>query len=224
MERTVLGISTSPRAGGNSDLLLKEALRGAESVGGRTEYVALRGLSIAPCYSCGRCRTLGRCQVQDDFQPLFEKMLAADRLVVALPIYFMAVPAQAKALIDRCQCLWSRKYVLKEPLYPAGRRDRRGLVMAVGGSTSRKMFDSVRLTMKYYLDVLEVGYFANLFVNRVDGKGDIARHPTALREAYHLGAALASFSGPMPEGSIDVFLSGEAGGSPAGRPSRREGG
>ena len=217
MQRTVLGISTSPRGGGNSDLLVQEALRGAESVGGRAEYVALRQLTIAPCYACGRCRETGRCRFDDDYQRVFDRMLAADRIVMAVPIYFMTVPAQAKALIDRCQCLWSRKYVLKQPLYPDGPRDRRGLVIAVGGSTSRKMFDSIRLTMKYYFDVLEVGYFANLFVNRVDGRGDIRKHPTALKEAYHLGSALGSFSGPMPQGSIDVFLSGAA---PEDRPVR----
>ena len=208
MARKVLGISTSPRAGGNTDLLLKGALRGAESVGATPEYLTLRDYTFSPCVECNHCYRTGVCRIDDEFQEVFGKMLEADRIVFATPVFFMTVPAQAKMLIDRCQCLWSRKYVLKEPLWPTGERDRRALVIAVGGSTSKKMFESVRLTMRYYLDVLDVKYFANLFVNRVDARGDILKHPTAVREAFHLGSALASFEGPAPSGPLDVSLFG----------------
>ncbi|MGB2755441.1 MAG: flavodoxin family protein [Phycisphaerae bacterium] len=202
----VLGISTSPRADGNSDRLLKEALRGAEDAGGRTEYFSLRGFTIAPCAECNACHKTGLCRVQDDFQAVFEKLLSADRLVFATPIFFMTVSAQAKLLIDRCQCLWARKYVLKAPLFPEGSRDRRGLVIAVGGSRSKKMFESVALTMKYWFDALEIGYFANLFVNRADARGDILERPQALEEAFRLGRALATPGEPMPEKPFNVTL------------------
>ncbi len=210
MERTVLGISTSPRAEGNTDLLLKESLRGAESVGAETEYLTLRGLRINPCVECNHCHTTGLCRIQDDFQHVFERVLAADRIVFASPVFFMAVTAQAKLLIDRCQCLWSRKYVLKEPMFGLGERDRRALVISVGGSRSRKMFECIGLTMKYYFDALETAYFANLFVNQVDERGAVLEHPSAMREAFHLGRALASFDGPMPDEPLDVALLGTA--------------
>jgi len=206
MALKVLGISTSPRADGNSDRLLKEALRGAEDAGGRTEYFSLRGLSIAPCVECNACHKNGVCRVQDSFQAVFEKLLSADRLVFATPIFFMAVSAQAKLLIDRCQCLWARKYVLRAPLFPEGSRDRRGLVIAVGGSRSKKMFQSVALTMKYWFDALDITYSANLFVNQVDGAGDIRRHPRALAEARRLGAALADANAPLPARPTEVKL------------------
>jgi multimeric flavodoxin WrbA len=206
MSLQVLGISTSPRADGNSDRLLKEALRGAEDAGGRTEYFSLRGFTIAPCVECNSCHKTGLCRVEDGFQAVFEKLLSADRLVFATPIFFMTVSAQAKLLIDRCQCLWARKYVLKAPLFPEGRRDRRGLVIAVGGSRNTKMFDSVALTMKYWFDALEIDYFANLFVNQVDGAGDIRRHPRALAEARRLGAALADANAPVPAKPAEVKL------------------
>jgi NAD(P)H-dependent FMN reductase len=213
MALKVLGISASPREGGNSDLLLREALAGAEAAGAKPESIALRGLSIAPCAECNACARTGLCRIQDDYQAVMAQMLEADRLIFATPVFFMAVSAQAKLLIDRGQCLWSRKYVLKQPLYPEP-RDRRGLVIAVGGSKSRKMFDSIRLTMKYYFDAIGCAYAANLFVNQVDGRGEIRGHPAAMAAARRLGGTLVAE--PAPPGDPEtVELSGCAGGRSA---------
>jgi len=202
----VLGISTSPRKRSNSDLLLREALRGAESAGAATDYVTLRDVAFGPCEACGACARTGRCRIDDPFQDVFEKMLAADRLVFATPVFFAAICAQGKRLIDRCQCLWSRKYLLKEPLFPGGPRDRRALVIAVAGSRGKRMFDGIRLTMKYWFDSLEMTYAANLFVNQVDAAGAVLRHPRATAEALRLGAALADADTPAPETPTDVEL------------------
>ncbi len=90
-----LGISTSPRIKGNSDLLLREALAGAESAGANTEYIRLSDYNIAPCIECNTCYTTGTCKIQDDFQQLLKKMLDADRLVFATPIFLWpSVPRQ----------------------------------------------------------------------------------------------------------------------------------
>jgi len=206
MAMKVLGISASPRAEGNSERLLQEALAGAAEAGAETELFPLRGLTISPCVACNACHKTGRCRIEDSFQTAFAKMLEADRLILATPVFFMAVSAQAKLLIDRCQCLWARKYVLRQPLYPQGERDRRAMVIAVGGSKSRKMFDSIALTMKYWLDALGAAYFANLFVNGVDARSDVLKHPQALAEAQRLGRALATPGEPMPEKPLTVEL------------------
>jgi len=188
----VLGISTSPRVDGSSDLLLRQALAGAESTGASTEYISLRNFKIAPCTECNDCYTTGKCRVEDDFQLILQKMLDTDRLIFATPIFFMTVCAQAKALIDRCQCLWANKHILKKPLFSPARPDRRAMVIAVGGSKSTKMFESIHLTMKYWLDVLEFNYAAELFVNQIEEPARIEQHPTALNDAYRLGRELAS--------------------------------
>ena len=205
MSIKVLGISTSPRRDSNSDLLLQQALAGAEAAGAETEYIRLRNFNIAPCVECNSCFKQGTCRVEDDYQMLSSKMLEADRLIFATPIFFMTLCAQAKTLIDRCQCLWAHKYVLKQPLITAG-RDRRAMVIAVGGSKSKKMFDSVRLTAKYFLDVLEMNYTANLFVNDIDEPGQIKKHPSAMDEAFRLGRELASTDTPPPEKPITIEL------------------
>jgi len=210
MPLKVLGISTSPREGGNSDILLGEALAGAAAAGARAEYLSLRTLSIAPCSECNACARTGVCRIQDDYHEVLRKMLAADRLVIATPVFFMGPCAQAKLLIDRCQCLWSRKYVLKQPVAPDGPPDRRALVIAVGGSKSKKMFESVRLTMKYWFDALGCAYAANLFVNQVDERGRVRSHPEAMKEAFRLGRALAGV-GPLPEQPETVELFGPPG-------------
>jgi len=202
----VLGISASPRAGGNSDLLLHKALAGAQSAGADIEYVHLCDLNIAPCIECNSCFKTGECATKDDYQLILKKMLDADRLVFATPIFFMTVCAQAKILIDRCQCLWAHKYVLKKPLIETQGRDRRAMVIAVGGSKSKNMFDSIRLTMKYYLDVLDMKYAANLFVNKMEEPGQIKKHPNALNEAFRLGAELVTTETPPPEKPIDIEL------------------
>ena len=205
MNIKVLGISTSPRIKGNSDLLLRRALTGAESAGASTEYVRLHDYKISPCIECNACYTTGICKVQDDYQQLQKKILDADRIIFATPIFFMTVCAQAKMLIDRCQCLWAYKYVLKKDINTAG-HDRRAMVIAVGGSRSKKQFECIRLTMKTYFDSLQVYYAANLFVNKIDALGDIEKHPSALNEAFRLGSLLAATDSPPPQKSIDIEL------------------
>ena len=189
MSVKVLGISASPRLEGNSDLLLRQALAGAESTTAETEYIRLCDLNLAPCTECNFCYESGKCRIDDDYQMLSSKMLETDRMIFATPIFFMTVCAQAKILIDRCQCLWAHKFVLKQPLITTG-RDRRAMVIAVGGTKGTKMFESIRLTMKYYLDVLDMRYTANLFVNKVDALGQIKKHASAMNEAFRLGREL----------------------------------
>ena len=197
MNLKVLGISASPRVEGSSDLLLRQALAGAASTGASTEYIGLRDFSIAPCDESNACYATGKCRIQDDFQIVLQKMFDADRLVFATPVFFMTVCAQAKLLIDRCQCLWAHKYVLKKPLFTT-ERDRRAVVIAVGGSKSKKMFESIHLTMKYWFDVLEFNYVADLFVNQIEDPSRIKQHPTALKDAYRLGLELVTAEIPPP--------------------------
>jgi multimeric flavodoxin WrbA len=206
MALKVIGISASPRLNSNSDLLLRRALAGVESAGAKIEYLRLADYKIAPCIECNSCYKTGVCVVKDDYHIVSAKMLDADRLIFATPIFFMTVCAQAKALIDRCQCLWAHKFVLKKPLINTTGRDRRAMVIAVGGSKSKKMFDSIRLTMKYFFDVLDINYAANLFVNKVEDPGQIKNHPSAMEQAFALGQKLVAPDTPPPQKPLDIEL------------------
>lgn len=192
----VLGISTSPRVRGNTDLLLDEALRGAKSKGGKVEKVLLSDLRISPCLECDRCFQKGECVIQDGMQVLYKKFITSNRLVFASPIYFMAHCAQAKMAIDRCQALWARKYILKKPLFkktphPA----RKGLFISVGGTRGKKVFSGARVTMKYFFEVLEMEYGGDLLYERIDEKGAILNHPSAMKETFRAGRELAEEKG-----------------------------
>jgi multimeric flavodoxin WrbA len=195
MKKKVLGISTSPRKNGNSDLLLKKALKGAESMGAKVEYINLNDYKLNPCIECNSCYITGKCVIKDDYQELLEKLLNTERLIFATPVFFMSVCAQAKMLIDRGQCLWAKKYILKQEIITPP-RDRRAMVIAVGGSKSTKQFECIRWTFKSYFDSLDIRYVSGLFVGKVDESGAIEKHPIAFDEAYKLGSSLTADTPP----------------------------
>lgn len=201
----VLGISTSPRRNGNSEKLLRQALAGAESAGAEVDCIRLSDFKVGPCIECNSCYTTGVCALEDDYGEVLGRMLDADRLIFAMPMFFMSACAQAKMLIDRGQCLWAAKYILKKSPVGEG-EDHRAMVIAVGGSKSKKQFDCIRLMMKTYLDSLGVRYESNLFVNQVDEAGDIEKHAAAMDEAFKLGSALALRQCIERDKPVDVEL------------------
>ena len=187
----VLGICGSPRREGNTELLLREFLRACRDAGSEVEEVFLRDLKITPCLEIYACRKDGRCPIHDDMESLYPKLVEADVVALASPIFFYSVSAQAKALIDRCQAMWAKKYLLKQPIAPA-KPQRKGVFLAVGGSKGSKIFDGPLLTMKYFFDALDVTFYRSLLFRSIDSKGEILEHPTALAEAYALGKELVS--------------------------------
>ena len=184
----VLGILGSPRRGGNTEILLDEALRGANEHGGSCEKIVLRNLKIAPCLEIYKCREAGICAIQDDMQELFAKLVEAERLIIASPIFFYSVTALAKAMIDRCQSLWAKKYILNLPVSPVA--DRNGAFISVAATRGKKLFDGVRLTIKYFFDAIDVSYSDELLVRGADAKGEVMNQAEALKAAYELGRRL----------------------------------
>ncbi len=186
----VLGIAGSPRRGGNTDLLLAEVLKGAASRGAEVKTIVLNDLDITPCQHCDACQKKGECRIRDDMRMVYRQLEQADRLVLASPIHFMAVTAQMKAMIDRCQALWARKYVLK--MTPLGnRRERKGLFVSVGGRKVADMFEPALAVVKALFRVLDITYVGALTYPGIDEKGTIAKHPDALKQAFLAGQKLA---------------------------------
>ncbi len=102
MKKKVLVISASPRKGGNSDLLCDALIRGAQEAGSLTEKISLRDKNLHPCNACETClENGGICAQEDDMAEILEKMIAADVIVMATPVYFYSMSAQIKMLIDR---------------------------------------------------------------------------------------------------------------------------
>lgn len=98
----ILAISSSPRKGGNSDVLCDEFLKGAAENGHITEKISLAEKNIAPCLACYGCMETHKCVLKDDMAETISAMKAADIIVLASPVYFYSISAQMKAMIDRC--------------------------------------------------------------------------------------------------------------------------
>ena len=103
MSKNILILSSSPRRGGNSDTLCDEFMRGAIESGNQVEKIFLRDKNIHPCTGCSVCSRYKKpCPQKDDVAEVIEKMLAADVIVMGTPVYFYAMSAQMKMMIDRC--------------------------------------------------------------------------------------------------------------------------
>ena len=189
----MLGLFGSPRRGGNTDLLLEEMLKGAQSRGARIERVFLSDWDISDCREYRICETTGNCVIQDQMQELYPKLMDADYIILASPIFFYGITAQAKGMIDRCQALWARKYILKESFRGKEKSaQRRGWFLSVGGSGGAKVFEGAILTVRYFFDALDVVYSGELTFRKIDTKGAIKKHPTALQEAFQAGQRLVT--------------------------------
>lgn len=107
MSKNVLILSGSPRKGGNSDLLCDEFMRGAQEAGHNVEKIRVSEKKIAPCSACYYCRqSEGVCAYKDDMAEVLQKMIDADVIVLASPVYFYSIDAQLKAVIDRTVARW----------------------------------------------------------------------------------------------------------------------
>ncbi|MBE6380374.1 MAG: flavodoxin family protein [Lentisphaerae bacterium] len=100
MSKKILVIASSPRRNGNSEILCDAFIAGAAAAGNQVEKVTLAGKKINFCSACYACHT-GTCVFQDDAPAVIQKMLEADVIVLATPVYFYTMCAQLKALIDR---------------------------------------------------------------------------------------------------------------------------
>ena len=189
----VLGIAGSPRRGGNTDLLLAEVMKGAVSQGAEVKTVILNNLKITPCQHCDACLATGRCRIDDDMQMIYRELEEANRVVLASPIQFMGPTAQMKLMIDRCQALWARKYVLNIP--PLGtKQERKGLFISVGALKTANLFEPALTIVKSLFKVLDITYAGELVFPGIDEKGAITKHPEALRQAFVTGQKLVAKS------------------------------
>ncbi len=185
----VLGIEGSPRKGGNSDLLLDAFLEGAKSKGARVEKLMISDLKIAPCDEGNSCHKTGVCRIKDDMQWIYDKLLNADHLVISTPTFFMGPPAQLKCLIDRCQALWARRFLLKKALRP-DEKGHNGFLLAAAAFDKKEAFAASKNIMKALYYVLGFKYKGELFIGGVDKKGDVKTKKDAMDRAFKMGAGL----------------------------------
>lgn len=187
----IVAIYGSPRRKGNSAALLAKAVDGAKTAGAAVDEIVLRDHKISPCLEIYGCKKDGECAIKDDFQAVRDRILSASGLIIATPIFFYTVSAHVKILMDRCQSLWVRKYWIDKVPYGQWVPRRKGLVIGVGATKGKKLFDGMLLTMKYFFDVLDMTIWDSLLYRGLDYEGDIHQHPEYLDEARQRGFAFA---------------------------------
>lgn len=187
----IVAIYASPRRNGNSATLLTEAIRGAKDAGASVDPIVLRDKRISPCLEIYGCKKNGECVIRDDFQGVRDRLLAADGLMIATPVFFYTVSAHLKLLMDRCQSLWVKKYWIDNVPFGRWTPKRKGLVIAVGATQGKKLFDGLLLTMKYFFDVFDAELVEPLLFRGLDFEGDAVGHPEYMEAAYRGGRAFA---------------------------------
>jgi len=189
--KSILALYGSPRKRGNTSVLLERAVRGALDGGASVEEIFLRDLSISPCLEIYACRKAGRCSIRDDFDPLRDKLLSCDALMLASPIFFYSVSAHTKIFMDRCQEFWSKKYLIDQAPFGLRTPTRKALFVSAGATRGSKLFDGVLLPMRYFLDTLDMELWESLLYRGRDGPSDVLDHPEYMEETYRMGKELA---------------------------------
>jgi arsenate reductase (thioredoxin) len=173
----VLGLQGSPRKKGNTRFLLSEFLDEAKRLGANTQMIEVCQKKIEPCMEYILCEKKGICPIDDDMKhEIYPLLRKADVIVAATPIFFYNTTAQLKALIDRSQTLWARKYKLH--LTDPNRKWRRGYTLAVGATRGKNLFEGLHLTMKYFYDAVGAEYAGSLTYREIEKPGDMERHAT----------------------------------------------
>lgn len=178
-----LALACSPRKNGNTAILATHALESSGAAGCQTELLYLKNYKSEPCLACGGCDDTGECILEDDAKLLYDKILAADRLILAAPIFSMGINGQAKMFIDRSQKFWARKYLLNERVITeSDRPERRGIYLSCAGSHHANVFAGALQVVKYFFLMLEIKLIASLCYDDVDEPGAILKKPGAMEE------------------------------------------
>jgi len=187
MTKSILIFKGSPRKNGNSSYLAERTAAGARDAGATVETVFLHDLDIRPCDACDSCaETEGVCIIKDDMQTIYPKLLQADAIVMASPIYWFTISAQLKLCIDRwygLQAAGWKKMGGKEVglVLTYGDTD----LVSSGGINAIKTFES----MFRFLRMEIVGKVYGT-ANEV---GDVQKKPELMQQAYQLGRRLGAY-------------------------------
>lgn len=179
MSKKVLILSGSPRKGGNSDLLCDEFSRGAVEAGNEVEKIFLVDKKINYCRGCGVCNTTHRCVMKDDMVEILQKMVVADVIVMATPVYFYTMNGQMKTLIDRTVPQYTE--ISNKDFY---------YIVAAADDSHANMEKTLEGFRGFAQDCLEGAVEKGvIYGTGAWNIGDIKNKP-AMREAYEAGKAV----------------------------------
>lgn len=170
----ILGLSCSPRKQGNTEILVGEVLDGARNEGAEVELFSVSGKDIRPCDGCQTCISTGECHIDDDTQVIYQKLVEADGIIFGTAIYFYAMTAQAKAIMDRT-------YSLRRPSFRL--TNKVGGIIAVAGGIG--LMEAIK-DLYFYIAINHM--VAADYVGAYAGeRGAIRDNERAMKAAWELG-------------------------------------
>ena len=177
----VLGLQGSPRKKGNTNFLLTTFVNAMEKKGARSHVIDVTRKNIIPCKEYVVCEKKGFCPIDDDVKDeIYPLLRQAEVVVLATPIFFYNMTAQLKAVVDRCQTFWARKYMLK--LKDPGANMRRGFLLTVAATRGKNLFEGLNLTTQYFFDAIGAQFEGSLAYRGIEGPGDMAKHSTVQQD------------------------------------------
>jgi arsenite transporter/arsenate reductase (thioredoxin) len=189
----VLGFQGSPRKKGNTSFLLSTFMQAVENLGARTRIIDVARKNIIPCKEYVVCEKKGYCPIDDDLKTeIYPLIRQAEVVVLASPIFFYNMTAQLKAVVDRCQTFWARKYRLK--LTDPAKKTKRGFFLSVGATGGKNLFEGLQLTAQYFFDAIDARFAGSLTYRNIEGPKDMARHPTVVADVEK---AVPALIGPL---------------------------
>lgn len=189
----VLGILGSPRIGGNSDILLEQALAGAKEAGAQVEKIVLAQKKISGCLDCDQCDETGVCVIQDDMLEIQERILEADCLIHSVPVYFWSMTSQMKAYLDRWCSFFDAEWRWHKHIYPRMKGKKIGLI-AVCGDRDIHTSDPIVTSFKNTAEFSKMKWMGAVQAS-AGPKGEIEKDQGAKAAAYELGKKMAGQEG-----------------------------
>ena len=185
----VVALLGSPKLQGTNSLVVEEVLRGTAAYAAiEVEKIWLNQRKLTPCQACDSCFKTGHCRLQDGMEPIYTAIVEADAVILAAPIYFSGMSAQAKVMIDRCQPFWAAKYIMKTDVF-AGRR-RPGIFIATAGQPPYEgQFIGSEHVANLFFKMIGVKNIGSLTLPDLDAR-PLAERPTDLEQAFELGKLL----------------------------------
>ena len=183
----ILAILGSPRVKGNTDILLEKSLEAAKEKNLPFKKIVLNELNIRPCQECDGCHNTGKCVISDDMALLYEALDNSDRIIVASPIFFGNVSSQTKIMVDRIQCFWARKYLLKTSYK---KRRRKGIFLACGYFKKEEYFNCASIVIDIFFKMQDIEFADKFFAAGIGDKGEVLKHPEMITRAYEIGKEL----------------------------------
>lgn len=162
--KKILVINGSPNENGHTKTIVEKILSTIDTTKAEIIHIDCYREQIKPCVDCKYCsHKQGKCSIKDDMEPIYDYLKNCDIIILASPMYFGMFPAPLKALIDRCQLIWSEKYIFNKTA-----KSKKGILVFDSGTEWKEMYQAMETVAKYFFNTLNCIIENKLFITNTD--------------------------------------------------------